>query len=311
MNTKQLNYFLQVVETKSIAAAARQLDIAQPALSLQIAKLEHELKTTLFIRDYRGVQLTEAGALFEAHVRTVLNQLDRALNDIAEAEGNPKGKIVVAMNQASINILAMPLSNIIEQKFPDIELDLRTGLSYEVLDLLNSGEADMAVVYEDGLDNPNIRRELLIKENLFFATSPKAQHKQIDEIKFASLPEYEVVTTSEKESLGHILSEYEKLTGIKLRKRRPYGQLLTGLRFVCEGHCNMILPSSALYHLEETQQIKSLKIVEPEIFRNVYIATDMSRRIRNITLKIIELVKQCTAQEHQKNNWRGNLPTSE
>lgn len=311
MNTKQLNYFLQVVETKSIAAAARQLDIAQPALSLQIAKLEHELKTTLFIRDYRGVQLTEAGALFEAHVRTVLNQLDRALNDIAEAEGNPKGKIVVAMNQASINILAMPLSNIIEQKFPDIELDLRTGLSYEVLDLLNSGEADMAVVYEDGLDNPNIRRELLIKENLFFATSPSTQQKQIDEIKFASLPEYEVVTTSEKESLGHILSEYEKLTGIKLRKRRPYGQLLTGLRFVCEGHCNMILPSSALYHLEETQQIKSLKIVEPEIFRNVYIATDMSRPIRNITLKIIELVKQCTAQEHQKNNWRGTLPTEE
>jgi len=70
----------------------------------------------------------------------------------------------------------------------------------------------------------------------------------------------------------------------------------------------MILPSSALYHLEETKQIKSLKIIEPEIFRNVYIATDMSRPVRNITLKITELVKQCTESEHQKNNWRGTLP---
>lgn len=310
MNTKQLHYFIQVAETKSIAAAARKLDIAQPALSLQISKLEHELKTTLFIRDYRGVQLTEAGALFEAHVRTVLNQLDRALNDIAEIEGSPKGKVVVAMNQASINILAMPLSNIIELKYPDIELDLRTGLSYEVLDLLTNGEADMAVIYEDGEDNANIRRELLIKENLYFATAPNAHNENIDDILFSALPEHEVVTTSEKESLGHILSEYEKLTGITLRKRRPYGQLLTGLRFVCEGHCNMILPSSALYHLEETKQIKSLKIVEPEIFRNVYIATDMSRPIRNITLKIAELVRLCTQQEHEKNNWRGKLPES-
>ncbi len=308
MNTKQLNYFIQVAETKSIAAAARHLDIAQPALSLQISKLEHELKTTLFIRDFRGVQLTEAGALFEAHVRTVLNQLDRALNDIAEIEGNPKGKVVVAMNQASINILAMPLSNAIEQQYPEIELDLRTGLSYDVIELLNSGEADMAVVYEDGLDNTNIHRELLIKENLYFATTPDVTNENQHEIPFASLPNYEVVTTSEKESLGHILSEYEKLTGITLRKRRPYGQLLTGLRFVCEGHCNMILPSSALYHLEETKQIKSLKIIKPEIFRNVYIATDMSRPVRNITLKITELVKQCTEAEHQKNNWRGTLP---
>lgn len=72
----------------------------------------------------------------------------------------------------------------------------------------------------------------------------------------------------------------------------------------------MILPSSALYHLEETKQIKSLKIIEPEIFRNVYIATDMSRPIRNITLKIAELVRLCTQQEHEKNNWRGKLPES-
>ncbi len=309
MNTKQLNYFIQVAETKSIAAAARQLDIAQPALSLQISKLEHELKTTLFIRDYRGVQLTEAGVLFEAHVRNVLNQLERASNDIAELEGSPKGKIVVAMNQASINLLAMPLSKAIEQQFPDIELDLRSGLSYEVTGYLTSGEADLAIIYEGGVDSKNIHCELLIQENLFFATKPGDENRNQEAITFASLADHEIMITSEKESLGHLINEYEKLTGIKLKKRAPYGQLLTGLRFICEGHCNMILPSSALYHLEATEQIKSLKIIEPEIFRNVYIATDMSRPVRNITLKIIELIKQCTLQEYQNSNWRGKLPS--
>ena len=308
MNIKQINYFLRVVECKSIAAAARELNIAQPALSLQISKLEHELKTTLFSRSARGVQLTEAGSILTQHARLILNQLDKATTDISELEGTPKGTIVVAMNQATDNILALPLCKAVEEKYPQVDLDLRTGLSYEVIDLLKKGEADLAIIYEDGLETSHIHRELLIKENLLFTTKPDTWNTGRTEIPFSELIDFELAITSDKESLGYIVREYEEKTGITLKKRRPYGQLLTSLRFACEGRCHLLLPSSAFFHLEEQQMIKGLKVTEPEVFRNVYIATESSRPVRNITLKAIDLIKRLTQEVHQQGIWQGKLP---
>ncbi len=307
MNTKQLNYFLRVAECKSIAAAARDLKIAQPALSLQISKLEHELKTTLFSRGPKGVQLTESGNILAQHARLMLNQLEKAMTDITELEATPKGTIVVAMNQATDNILALPLCRAIEQKYPKVDLDLRTGLSYEVIELLKRGEADIAIIYEDGLETGHINRELLIRENLLFTAKPEPHNENLTEIAFAELVNYELAITSGKESLGYIVNEYEEKTGITLKKRRPYGQLLTSLRFACEGQCHLLLPSSAFFHLEQKQMIKGIKVVEPEIFRNVYIATDANRPMRNISLKVIELIKQLTQEAHQQGIWQGIL----
>lgn len=308
MNIKQLNYFLSVAECKSIASAARELKIAQPALSLQISKLEHELKTTLFSRGVKGVQLTESGNIFKEHVRLMITQLDKAVADLSELDGSPKGTIVIAMNQATDNILALPLCRAVEKKYPEIDLDLRTGLSYEVINMLKRGEVDLAIIYEDGLNSDNINRELLIKENLLFATKPNHTNKHQTSIEFNKLTEYELVITSEKESQGYIIEKYERKTGIKLNKRRPYGQLLTSLRFACEGYCNLLLPSSAFYHLEDNHFIKSLKVVEPEIFRNVYIATEANRPVRNISLEIIKIIKSLTKEFNEKGIWQGDLP---
>lgn len=114
---------------------------------------------------------------------------------------------------------------------------------------------------------------------------------------------YELAITSVKESLDYIVNEYEEKTGVTLNKRRPYGQLLTNLRFACEGQCHLLLPSSAFFHLEQKQIIKGIKVVEPKLFRNVYIATDASRAMRNISLKVIELIKQLTQEVHNQGTW--------
>jgi len=308
MNIKQLNYFLTIAECSSIASAARKLKIAQPALSLQVSKLEHELKTVLFSRGSKGVRLTESGNIFKSHARLMLAQLDKAIADLSELEGSPKGTIVIAMNQATDNLLALPLCRAVEKKYPEIDLDLRTGLSYEVVNMVNRGEADLAIIYEDGQKTDNINKELLIKENLLFATKPE-NNDQKNTIEYKELSQYELVITSEKESQGYIIEKYEKSTGIKLNKRRPYGQLLTSLRFACEGYCHLLLPSSAFYHLEKSRLLKSFKVVEPEIYRNVYIAVDSNRPVRNISLELIKIIKSLTKQANKDGTWLGRLPS--
>ena len=65
---RQIRYFLSVADLGGFTPAAAALFVAQPALSRQIAQLEEELGFPLFIREPRGVRLTEAGALFRQRV---------------------------------------------------------------------------------------------------------------------------------------------------------------------------------------------------------------------------------------------------
>ena len=64
MTSLQVHYFLHLCGTKRISETARQLFVAQPAVSKQIAALERELGTALFVRTNRGVELTSAGECY-------------------------------------------------------------------------------------------------------------------------------------------------------------------------------------------------------------------------------------------------------
>ena len=65
MDIRILRYFLTVAKEQNFTKAAEQLNITQPTLSRQLASLEEELGTALFIRGSRSITLTEAGILLK------------------------------------------------------------------------------------------------------------------------------------------------------------------------------------------------------------------------------------------------------
>ena len=70
MELRHLRYFVAIAEEGSFTRAAERLWVAQPGLSTQIRRLESELGVQLFERHTRGVDLTDAGALFLERART-------------------------------------------------------------------------------------------------------------------------------------------------------------------------------------------------------------------------------------------------
>jgi LysR family transcriptional regulator, hca operon transcriptional activator len=80
MELRHLRYFVAVTETKNLTLAAKEkLHTSQPSLSRQIRDLEEEVGAQLMTRTARGVELTPSGGAFLDHARTVLSQVDAAV----------------------------------------------------------------------------------------------------------------------------------------------------------------------------------------------------------------------------------------
>lgn len=316
MNTKQLVYFLKTAELSSIAAAARALDIAQPSISLQLGNLEHELDCPLFERDHRGVRLTEHGTRFRAHAESILRQIEQAKLELRQVDNEPAGCVAIGMTQPIGNVISVPLLTKVKALFPRVELDLYAGLSCNLSQQLQSGELDLAISSPDGSDTRHLRQEPLFRERLYLAMGPEpklpAQRQLLTRtsIRFAELAEHELIVTGRQDSLGYLLDDYERKTGIRLNHQPAFGQLMTTLRYVADGHGLLLCPSSAFYHLEQSGQIHALEIIEPQLWREVHINTAVERPHTRLLRTLSRLIREVTREEHAQGHWRGELEPS-
>jgi len=101
MNLKQLDYFVHVAELGSFSKAALVLDIAQPALSRQVRGLETELRENLFLRNGRGVALTDAGRRLFDHSVAILELVALAREDLGTSRDEPVGQVTVGLPETA------------------------------------------------------------------------------------------------------------------------------------------------------------------------------------------------------------------
>lgn len=147
MDLKQLDYFVHIAELGSFTRAASVLRVAQPALSRQVRALEVELRQSLFDRNGRGVTLTEAGKRLLAHGRGILQQVERARQDLEDHRGAPVGRLAIGLPPSVSRSLTGPLVAAFRTRFPQATLTMVEGLSAYVLEWLVLGRVDCAVVY--------------------------------------------------------------------------------------------------------------------------------------------------------------------
>lgn len=314
MNSKQLQYFLVTVQKGSIAAAARELDIAQPAISQQLANLEREMGSPLFKRSFKGVSLTEAGKLFESHAKTLVDNINAAKFELQQLSSVDHGTVRVGMLPSIGNVLSMALIENVTNNYPQLKLEISTGPSYAVKEWLQSNRIDIALTYEQEVDSRFMSVHPLIEEFMYLVvgTSEASENfeslRKRDTIHFWELSQFELLTPGPRDALGKLIECYEKDTGVALKYDKAYsGQLMTGLRQVMQGEGLMILPSSAMFHLEESKVVKSLKIVQPEMKRQVLAATNSNFTLTDAIVKMISIIQEVTEVEQRAQRWRGKF----
>ena len=101
MDLLQLKYFLAVAESEHMTNTAKQLHIAQPALTQSIHRLEQELGVSLFERAGRGIRLSPAGAYVRDRVKPAMETLENVARDVQLFQQGEQGVVRVGVHAAS------------------------------------------------------------------------------------------------------------------------------------------------------------------------------------------------------------------
>jgi DNA-binding transcriptional LysR family regulator len=145
LNLDHLQTFADVVELGSFSAAARRLNLTQPAVSLQIKQLESRLAVRLIERIGRRAYPTAAGRDLLAHVQQVDAAIDGALAAVADhREG--RGRLRLGTGATACIYLLPPVLRALRQEFPALEIVVGTGNSPDILAALAANTIDVALV---------------------------------------------------------------------------------------------------------------------------------------------------------------------
>lgn len=146
MELRHLRYFEAVARHSHVTRAAAELHIAQPALSKQISQLEQELGVALFDRVGRSLRLTEAGEALLPHARAAMAQVEAAKAAMAERVGLRRGRATVGTPPTVGTQLLPAVLAAFNGRYPGIELRLHEAGVQTLLDLLETGLTDVAIV---------------------------------------------------------------------------------------------------------------------------------------------------------------------
>jgi DNA-binding transcriptional LysR family regulator len=147
MELRQLEYLVAVSDEASFTRAAAKLHVAQPGVSAQIRRLEAELGQALLDRSGRTVQATEVGAAVLPYARAALRAVDGVRLVVDELAGFVRGHVTVGMVTSCLSLVDLPkLVADFHRHHPAVEITLSENNSDVLLDGLESGQLDLAVV---------------------------------------------------------------------------------------------------------------------------------------------------------------------
>jgi LysR family nitrogen assimilation transcriptional regulator len=167
LDLRRLRFFITIVDAGSITRAADLLHIAQPALSQQLAALEHHFQKKLLVRGQHGVTMTGAGKVLYRHAQTVLRQMDQARAEVLSAGEYMTGRVSVGLVPfSSAGTLAVDLIAEARARYPGILLQITEGVSQPYSQMIMNGRLEMALIHGAG-PIKGVKFEQIAREEFF------------------------------------------------------------------------------------------------------------------------------------------------
>ncbi len=221
MDLRDLEYFLAMVEAKSVTLAARRVNAAQPTLSHALARLEAELGERLLVRKARApLSLTEAGEVVATRARQALSAVTALKDDLGALRGVVSGSLrIAAIQSLSATLLPGALSRL-AREHPAVRPSVRTLAAESIARAVASGRADVGLLA--GAPRSSLRGlsvKVLFEEPLVALVRRSDPLARVKKLRMKQLKERELLLVPDGTFLSNMVHEACESAGFSPRVR--------------------------------------------------------------------------------------------
>lgn len=307
MEIRQLRYFLAISEEQSFSRAALRLRVAQSALSSRMRNLEAELGVLLFVRESRGVRVTEAGERFRAHVNEILAGLAQAVDAARGAAAEPEGEVRLGLPGPITEMVGVALIEAIARRYPRLRLRLVEAMSGYVLEWLRNGRVDLAILYVTP-ETMDLALAPLVRERLDLVVPTGERDRLLagrDAVGIADLASVRLVLPGAPHGLRALVDRAARRARIDLVPAIEADSYPLIKALVARGRGCAILPRVAVLAEIAAGDLETVAISAPGLTRDVALAYAHSRAAPLAVTKVEQICREVVAELVESGRWPG------
>jgi DNA-binding transcriptional LysR family regulator len=264
MDQRQLERFVDVVESGSLSRTSRRLNISQPALSKSLRLIEEQLGTKLLERGPRGVRATVFGDVFYRRARAITAEFRRAMEDLDELKGSLAGHVALGATPGPglLDQIVPKAIFRIAKKRPSLRFTVRSGNAEELLPALHQGDLDIRfTVLDEQIKGPDLKIEQLFQDHFVLVVNRRHPLLSKNEITLADLTSHHWAFLKDASPLWHAVEDLAKEQGITPQGSMETNSVVFVRTIVATTDSIGVLPS---YAAEVGAETGTLAFISPE-----------------------------------------------
>ena len=290
MDLGQLEAFVQVASHRSFSRAAASLFLTQPSVTARIQSLERDLGEALFERDGRGVRLTDVGTAFLPHAERVLKALQEGRDALEGLRHLDIGSLRLG-SALTVSTYVLPkLLKEFRHRYPGIDVSVRTGRSYHVLQMVLADEVQVALTRS--ISHPDAETIDVYEDTILLVTNPEHAFATRGAVTLEEVSREPLILFDRGSSYRSLIQGLFEDAGIVPREAMELDSMEAAKKMVEEGLGISLLPRAAVERDIELGYLKDIRIkkVTPP-GRRIALIYRRNRRPSRAALAFIALLR--------------------
>lgn len=250
--------------------AAAMLNVAQPALGLQIRQLEDLLGTELLERHSRGVSVTPAGQLLYEHAVKILAMFETAEAQVRALVNSGRENVRLGVTHSIMRLAGSELIVAARRDLPEVLLSLVEEPSTMLVKELETGEIDLALTYETAETGALSFTPVQVEELLFVSRADKGPGPRT--LTLAEALAHELVLAGPRDPIRRLVEAEAGKAGLSVDVGYEVQSLLATRQVVLDGLAASILPYGVVANEIEDGSLVYCRIADEALRRTLYIA---------------------------------------
>ncbi|MDZ4742793.1 MAG: LysR family transcriptional regulator [Verrucomicrobiota bacterium] len=224
LNSFHLSAFLAVAREGSFTAAARILNLSQPAISHSIKLLESDLECRLFEREGKSVRLTQAGEQLEVTAKRIFNDMDTARSEIKNLGLWGVGRLRLTSPITICQHLLPSVFREFKESFPRCKIDIRTSDTHQAIDDVINQDVNLAITLRPQ-DDLGLIFKALFSDELIFVVDPLHPWAKLKQAPLSDVKMQNLIIYTKNSSTFKMIEHYFSGLGVSLRLAIDMGSM--------------------------------------------------------------------------------------